>query len=57
MMASYRDPRDIALSLVDHGARSRAKGHADYGRIVAYRLAASRPQTTLSVSPRRKHKV
>lgn len=30
VFASYRDPRDIALSLLDHGARSRTKGGADF---------------------------
>lgn len=28
--ATYRDPRDIAVSLVDHGQRSREKGIADF---------------------------
>lgn len=28
--ATFRDPRDIAVSLADHGARSREKGIADF---------------------------
>lgn len=28
--ATYRDPRDIAVSMVDHGQRARAKGIADF---------------------------
>ena len=30
VFASYRDLRDVALSLLDHGARSRAKGIKDF---------------------------
>jgi hypothetical protein len=33
VVASYRDPRDMCLSLVDHGERSRAKGSKDFARI------------------------
>lgn len=33
VIASYRDPRDICLSLVDHGQRSRAKGERSYAHI------------------------
>ena len=32
VFASYRDLRDVALSLLDHGARSRAKGIKDFSR-------------------------
>lgn len=32
--ATYRDPRDIAISLVDHGRRSREKGIADFANFV-----------------------
>lgn len=33
VVASYRDPRDMCLSLVDHGERSRTKGTKDFARI------------------------
>ncbi|MBV9991197.1 MAG: hypothetical protein JOZ72_07870 [Alphaproteobacteria bacterium] len=33
VIASYRDPRDICLSLVDHGQRSRAKGDGSYAHV------------------------
>jgi hypothetical protein len=33
VMASYRDPRDICLSLVDHGARSRDNGRRGFARV------------------------
>jgi hypothetical protein len=33
IVASYRDPRDMCLSLVDHGARSREKGQESYANI------------------------
>lgn len=32
--ATFRDPRDIAVSLADHGARSREKGIADFANFV-----------------------
>ena len=32
MFASYRDPRDVALSLLDHGARSRQSGIEDFAK-------------------------
>lgn len=32
--ATFRDPRDIAVSLSDHGARSREKGIADFASFV-----------------------
>lgn len=32
--ATYRDPRDIAVSLVDHGAHSREKGNADFSNFI-----------------------
>ncbi len=37
VFASYRDLRDVALSLLDHGARSRAKGIKDFSEF--YQLA------------------
>ncbi|HEX4859895.1 MAG TPA: hypothetical protein VFV07_01575 [Rhizomicrobium sp.] len=33
VIASYRDPRDICLSLVDHGAKSRDNGRRGFSRI------------------------
>jgi hypothetical protein len=33
VFASYRDLRDIALSLLDHGARSRVRGVADFASL------------------------
>ncbi len=33
VLASYRDPRDLCLSLVDHGARSREAGRHAFARI------------------------
>ena len=33
VVASYRDPRDICLSLIDHGARSRDSGRRGFSRI------------------------
>jgi len=33
VVASYRDPRDMCLSLVDHGARSREAGQESYAAI------------------------
>ncbi|HLY46515.1 MAG TPA: glycosyl transferase family 90 [Stellaceae bacterium] len=33
VFASYRDLRDVALSLLDHGARSRARGIADFAEL------------------------
>jgi len=32
--ATYRDPRDIAVSLADHGSRSREKGIADFANFI-----------------------
>lgn len=32
--ATFRDPRDIAVSLADHGARSREKGIADFANFI-----------------------
>ncbi|WP_081193750.1 hypothetical protein [Halomonas sp. BC1] len=32
--ATFRDPRDIAVSLVDHGERSRQKGIADFANFI-----------------------
>ena len=33
VIASYRDPRDVCLSLVDHSARSREQGKRSYARL------------------------
>ncbi len=33
VITSYRDPRDICLSLVDHGAKARDKGREGFSRI------------------------
>ncbi|MEI9930862.1 MAG: hypothetical protein WDM89_10010 [Rhizomicrobium sp.] len=33
VFASYRDPRDICLSLIDHGARAREAGRSDFAHV------------------------
>lgn len=33
--AAYRDPRDMALSMLDHGVRARAKGKASFSEFVS----------------------
>jgi hypothetical protein len=40
VIASYRDPRDICLSLIDHGARSRESGQESYAQIENLKDAA-----------------
>ena len=40
VVASYRDPRDMCLSLVDHGARSRESGQESYAHIEDLKDAA-----------------
>ena len=40
VFVSHRDPRDIALSLIDHGARSRARGGRDFAECVDFDSAA-----------------
>ncbi len=32
--AAYRDPRDMALSMVDHGKKARAKGHTPFSEFL-----------------------
>jgi hypothetical protein len=40
VVTSYRDPRDMCLSLVDHGARSRERGQESYAGIEDLKDAA-----------------
>ncbi|HTT99475.1 MAG TPA: hypothetical protein VMF58_15615 [Rhizomicrobium sp.] len=40
VVASYRDPRDMCLSLIDHGARSRESGQESYAQIEDLKDAA-----------------
>jgi hypothetical protein len=40
VVASYRDPRDMCLSLIDHGARSRDNGQESYAHIEDLKDAA-----------------
>lgn len=40
VVASYRDPRDMCLSLIDHGARSRESGQESYAHIEDLKDAA-----------------
>jgi len=40
VVASYRDPRDMCLSLVDHGARSRESGQESYAHVEDLKDAA-----------------
>jgi hypothetical protein len=41
VVVSYRDPRDMCLSLVDHGARSRESGRHAFARIQNVRRAGN----------------
>lgn len=45
--AAYRDPRDICLSLVDAGARSRAEGRKPFAEFDSVELAAERLERQL----------
>jgi len=48
VVASYRDPRDICLSLVDHGVKSRDAGRRGFARVHALDDAAQMVQRAIS---------
>jgi glucuronate isomerase len=52
VIASYRDPRDVCLSLLDAGAKSRAAGVKDFAGIVTLDDAADYVERRLAVFAR-----